>query len=58
MIREAIAKGDTVEAAFANACRELGVDTTEAECDILEMPTKKTLGLFGGSPARVRAFIE
>lgn len=58
MIREAIAKGDTVEAAFANACRELGVDTTEAECDILEMPTKKTLGIFGGSPARVRAFIE
>lgn len=34
------------------------MDTTEAECDILEMPTKKTLGLFGGSPARVRAFIE
>ncbi len=58
MIREAIAKGDTVEAAFANACRELGVDTTEAECEILEMPTKKTLGIFGGSPAKVRAFIE
>lgn len=58
MIREAIAKGDTVEAAFANACRELGVDTTEAEFEILEMPTRKTLGLFGGSPARVRAYIE
>ena len=26
MIREAIAKGDTVEQAFANACRELGVE--------------------------------
>ena len=26
MFREAIAKGDTVEQAFANACRELGVD--------------------------------
>lgn len=58
MTREAIAKGETVEIAFANACRELGVDTTEAECEILEMPTKKTLGLFGGSPARVRAYIE
>ncbi len=58
MIREAIAKGDTVEAAFTNACRELGVETTEAECEILEMPTKKTLGIFGGSPAKVRAFIE
>lgn len=58
MLKEAIAKGDTVELAFANACQELGVDTSEAECEILEMPTKKTLGLFGGSPAKVRAFIE
>lgn len=57
MIREVIAKGDTVEIAFANACSELGVETTEAECEILEMPTKKTLGLFGGNPAKVRAFI-
>lgn len=58
MIKEAVAKGETVEIAFANACRELGVDTTEAECEILEMPTKKTLGLFGGSPAKVRAYLE
>ena len=58
MIREAIAKGDTVEIAFANACRELGVDTTDAEFEILEMPQKKTFGLFGGSPAKVRAYIE
>ncbi len=58
MIREAIAKGDTVEQAFANACRELGVETTEAEFEILEMPQKKTFGLFGGAPARVRAYIE
>ena len=58
MIREAIAKGETVEIAFANACRELGVETTEAEFEILEMPQKKTFGLFGGSPAKVRAYIE
>lgn len=58
MLKEAIAEGNTVEAAFSNACRELGVDTTEAECEILEMPTKKTFGLFGGSPAKVRAYIE
>ena len=38
MIREAIAKGETVEIAFANACRELGLDTTDAEFEILEMP--------------------
>ena len=45
MIREAIAKGDTVEQAFTSACQELGVDTTEAEFEILEMPQKKTFGL-------------
>ena len=58
MKKKAIAKGATVEEAFANACRELGVDTTEAECEILEMPTKKTFGLFGGRPAKVQASIE
>lgn len=58
MIKEAIATGDTVEVAFANACRELGVDTTDADCEVLEMPQKKTLGLFGGRPAKVRAYLE
>lgn len=58
MIREAIATGDSVEMAFAKACRELGIDTIDAECEILEMPQKKTFGLFGGRPAKVRAYIE
>ncbi len=58
MLREAIATGETVEIAFANACMELGVDTSDAEFEILEMPTKKTFGIFGGSPAKVRAFLE
>lgn len=58
MIREAIATGETVEIAFKNACRELGVETSEAEFEILETPTKKTFGLFGGNPAKIRAFIE
>lgn len=58
MIKEAIATGDNVEAAFANACQQLGVDTIDASCDVLELPQKKTLGLFGGRPAKVRAYIE
>ncbi len=58
MIKEVIATGDSVEIAFANACRELGVETIDAGCEILEMPQKKTLGLFGGRPAKVRAYIE
>lgn len=58
MIREAVSQGATIQEAFANACRELGVDTTEAEIEILEEPTKKTFGLFGGKPAKVRAYVE
>ncbi len=58
MIREAVAQGATVQEAFANACRELGVDTTDAEIEILEEPAKKTFGLFGGRPAKVRAYVE
>ena len=58
MIKEAIATGENVEVAFANACRQLGVETVDASCDVLELPQKKTLGLFGGRPAKVRAYIE
>lgn len=58
MIKEAVAQGATIPEAFASACRELGVDTTEAEIEVLEEPTKKTFGLFGGKPAKVRAYIE
>jgi Predicted RNA-binding protein len=58
VIREAIATGDTVELAREAACKELGVETYDAEFEILEMPTKKTFGLFGGSPAKVRVFMK
>ncbi len=58
MIKEAIATGDTVELAKEAACRELGVESYDVEFEILEMPTKKTFGLFGGSPAKVRVFIK
>lgn len=58
MIKEAIATGDSVDAALANACAQLGVETTDVEFEILEMERKKTLGIFGGRPAKVRAYIE
>lgn len=58
MLREAIATGDTVQEAYEKACRELGVETYLAEQEILEMPVKKTFGIFGGSPAKVRAYIQ
>ena len=58
MNREVIATGDTEEKAFANGCEMLGVAETEADYELLEKPVKKTLGLFGGSPAKVRVFIR
>jgi spoIIIJ-associated protein len=57
-MREAIGTGETVEEAKEAACKELGVESYEAEFEILEMPTKKTFGLFGGSPAKVRVYLE
>ena len=58
MIREAIATGDTVELAFEEACKSLGVESHDAEFEILEMPVKKKFGIFGGTPAKVRAFVK
>ncbi len=58
MIKEAIATGDTVELAREAACKELGVESYDAEFEILEMPARKTFGLFGGNPAKVRVYIE
>ena len=58
MVKEAIATGATIEEAHEKACKMLGVDTTEAEFEILELPEKKKLGLFGGKPAKVRVFIR
>ena len=58
MIREAIGIGDTVELAHADACKQLGVETYDAEFEVLQRAEKKILGLFGGCPAKVRAFIK
>lgn len=58
MVKEAVATGATIEEAHKKACEMLGVDTTEAEFEILELPEKKLFGLFGGSLAKVRVFIR
>lgn len=58
MFKETIATGETVEIALDKACAELGIDRSEDEFEfeILETPVKKTFGLFGGSPAKVRVY--
>ena len=60
MLREAIGTGATVEEAKEAACKELGVETYDdsIEFEILEMQSKKVLGLFGGRPARVKVTIK
>lgn len=59
MIKQAIGKADTVEAAKEQALLELNAPLdAEVQFEIIALPKKKTLGLFGGSQAEVKAFIE
>lgn len=59
MIKEAIGTGSTIEEAFEDAKKNLGApEDADIQQEILDFPKKKTLGLFGGSPARVKAFYE
>ncbi|MDD3693567.1 MAG: protein jag [Oscillospiraceae bacterium] len=55
---EAIREGETIEEAKAAAAAALGLSIDGVQFEILQIPQKKILGLFGGSPARVRAYHE
>ncbi len=61
MVREVIATGADVGEAREKALEMLGDNLPEnidVDFEILEMPKKKVLGLFGGCPAKVRAYYE
>ena len=58
MLRETTVTADTIEEAKQKACQELGVDMEKAQFEVIRLPEKKMFGLFGGSPAEVRAFYE
>ena len=58
MIREFIAVAETIEEAQKKACEELGTEPENTSFEVLQMPEKKKFGIFGGSPAKVRAFVE
>lgn len=59
MIVEAIATGATVEEAHEAALAELAnAADHDVQFDIIDMPVKKTFGLFGGKPAKVRVYYE
>lgn len=59
MIREAIGFGATIDEAKENAIEKLGAgELDDVQFDIITMPKKKVLGIFGGTDAQVKAFIE
>lgn len=59
MTKEVIKSASTIEEAKAAAMLELGLtEDDDFHYEVLKMPTKKILGLFGGSPAEVKVSIE
>ncbi|MBO5210978.1 MAG: KH domain-containing protein [Clostridia bacterium] len=59
MIKEAIGTGLTIDEARENAALKLGVgEDADVQFEVVTFPKKKTLGLFGGCKAEVKAFIE
>lgn len=61
MIIEKFGTGSTVELAKEDALKQMGITVDsdiEYDFEIVSLPQKKLLGLFGGSPAKVRVFRE
>ncbi len=59
IIKEAIGIGSTVEAAREDAAAKLNAGLDEdVQFEVIAFPKKKILGLFGGSDAKVKAFVE
>lgn len=59
MIKEAIGTGATIEQAIEEAKKALNApEDADVSTEIIEMPQKKFLGLFGGSLAKARAYYE
>lgn len=59
MIRESIKTAPTVEEAKLSALLDLGLcEDDDFQIEVLELPQKKFLGLFGGCPAKVKISVE
>ncbi|MBO4342404.1 MAG: DUF4838 domain-containing protein, partial [Clostridia bacterium] len=60
MIKEAVGTGNTIDEAKEAALKNLNApeEIEDVKIEVLEMPKKKTLGLFGGSLAKVKAYYE
>ena len=59
MIKEFIGIGDTPEEALLNAKTQIGLsENDEVDFEVIQMPEKKVLGLFGGKQAKVKITIK
>lgn len=59
MIKEYIGQGESLEEATNAAIEGLGADAdADVQIEVISEFKKKTLGLFGGSLAKVRAYVE
>lgn len=58
MVKEAIGVGETLILAQQMACNALGVTEQDVSFEVLQMPVRKTLGIFGGKLAKVKAVFE
>ena len=59
MIKEAFGTGSTIDEAKEAALKELNApEDADIKYDVIEMPKAKVFGLFGGSPAKMRAYYE
>lgn len=58
MKQEVIANGKTVDDAINAACKMLNTEREKVEVEILELPSKRLLGLLGASDAKVKVTYE
>lgn len=59
MIKEAVGFGNSIDEAKENAIADLNAsDFDDIQFEVIAMPKKKVLGMFGGTKAQVRAFVE
>lgn len=58
MVNEVFASEETVALAKQKACDMLGVSEDQVEIEVLQYPSKKVLGMFGGKEAQVKAVLK
>lgn len=58
MVNEVYASEETVALAKQKACNMLGAEEKDVEFEVIQQPSKRLLGVFGGKPAQVRAVLK